>query len=106
MARMIRKQLYLDAATERKLKRLAAQWRCSEAAVVRKAVEGVPERPKTPDELEIERLTAEGVLLPPEGPPMSDEEDEEIERELEEMARGNPYMGDPAELVFEDREGR
>jgi hypothetical protein len=68
-------------------------------------VEGVPERPKTPDEQEIERLTAEGVLLAPEGPSMSDGEAQEIERELEDIARANPNMGDAAELVFEDREG-
>jgi predicted transcriptional regulator len=106
MARMIRKQLYLDVETERKLKRLAADWHCSEAAVVRKAVEGVPERRKTPDEELLERLIAKGIIAPPEGPPMTAEEEEEIERELEEIARANPNMGDPAELVFEDREGR
>lgn len=106
MARMIRKQLYLGAATERKLKRLAAQWHCSEAAVVRKAVAGVPERPKTFDEELLERLVAEGIIAPQEGPVMTEEEAEEIERELEEIARANPYMGNPAELVFQDHENR
>jgi predicted transcriptional regulator len=106
MARMIRKQLYLDVDTERKLKRLAARWKCSEAAVVRKAVESVPEGRRPTDEEILERLVAQGVIAPPEGPPMTPEEAEEIERELEEFARAHPDMPDPAQYVFEDREGR
>ena len=106
MGRMVCKQLYLEPEQDRKLKRLAARWKCSEAEVVRKAVESVPEGSRPTDEEIIERLIAQGVILPPEGPPMTEEEEEESERELDELAAANPNMGDPAELVFEIREGR
>jgi hypothetical protein len=40
---MIRKQLYLDAAHEEKLKHLAQAWGVSEAEVVRRAIDGLME---------------------------------------------------------------
>jgi len=103
---MVRKQLYLEAAQERKLKNLAARWRCSEAAVVRKALANLPEKPRSSDQEVLDRLIASGVVLPPRGPRLTAEEDEEIERELDELAAAHPGLADPAHYVAEDREGR
>ena len=58
---MVRKQLYLAAEQDRKLKRLARARRSTEAAVVRDAIDAVPE--PTEDDW-LERLQAEGFFAP------------------------------------------
>jgi hypothetical protein len=45
MARMIRKQVYLGAAQERRLKQIAARRGVTEAAVIREAIERLGEAP-------------------------------------------------------------
>lgn len=64
---MIRKQIYLEADQDRKLKCLAQQRRVTEAEVIREAIEGLPE----PEDDFIAMLRAAGMLaekppLPPE----------------------------------------
>src|SRR5581483_7818139 len=41
MARMVRKQVYIDPAHEEKLKKLSAAFNMSEAEVIRRAIEGL-----------------------------------------------------------------
>ncbi|HEX3244117.1 MAG TPA: CopG family transcriptional regulator [Chloroflexota bacterium] len=56
---MIRKQIYLAEDQDRKVKRLAAQRRCTEAEVIRDAVDQVPD----PDGDDREKLRAAGLLV-------------------------------------------
>jgi predicted transcriptional regulator len=106
MGRMVRKQLYLDAAQEQKLKRLAARWRCTEAAVVRRALESLPEAPRTTDDEVLDRLIARGIVQPPSGRRLTERELDEIDRELEEIARRHPNLPSVSRIVIEDRAGR
>src|SRR5262249_19417602 len=61
MARMIRKQVYLESKQEQKLRRLADRWGCSEAEVLRKAIDRIMEA----EGEFLERLEAAGLLVPP-----------------------------------------
>lgn len=58
---VIRKQLYLAADQQRKLHALAARWRCTEAEVVRRALDRLPD----PSASIEERLAAAGLLISP-----------------------------------------
>jgi len=58
---MIRKQVYLKAHQDRKLKTLAAQRRCTEAEVIREAVDRLPD--PTGDAILL-RLDTVGLLAP------------------------------------------
>lgn len=96
----VRKQLYLDAHQERKLREYAARWGCSEAGVIRIAldrlgnddltVRGSPEYPDDEDDNEI----------------LSDEEIAALEREVDEWAEQHPEPLGLSEAVSADREGR
>jgi hypothetical protein len=57
---MIRKQVYLRREHDRKIKSLAAQRGCTEAEVIREAVERLPE----PEDEAVAKLRAAGLLLP------------------------------------------
>ena len=60
---MVRKQLYLGIEQDRKLKRLASSRRCTEAEVVREAIDQLPEaEPESEVVAELRRL---GMLAPP-----------------------------------------
>jgi hypothetical protein len=61
VARMIRKQVYLESKQEQKLRRLADRWGCSEAEVLRKAIDQIPDA----EGEFLERLAAAGLLVPP-----------------------------------------
>jgi hypothetical protein len=61
--RSVRKQLYISQAHDRKLKRLAKSWQCTEAAVVRRALDGLDEGPATPEARFVESLRAGGKLV-------------------------------------------
>lgn len=87
----IRKQLYLDPEQDAKLRDLAGRWGCSEAGVIRIALDRLADA-----DLELEEL--DEVL--------TDEEVEALERELDEWARGHPEPLGLSEAVFQDREGR
>ncbi len=97
---MIRKQLYLEASHQTKLTRLAARWGCTEAAVVRRALDLLPEGG---DPLE-ERLRAAGLLVPPpEMPHLPEGTDVAVlEREWRQWLQGQPPLG-LSEAVLEDR---
>jgi hypothetical protein len=56
---MIRKQLYIGAEQQRKLRHLATRWGCSEAEVVRRAVDRLEE----PGNSFLDRLRTAGLLV-------------------------------------------
>lgn len=100
---MIRKQLYIAPAHDRKLKVLASQRRCTEAEIVREALEQLPD-PESDDVLA--RLEAAGLLAPratiPDLP--TGEALRALEAEFEawlETTDANPRLG---EAVIQDRE--
>jgi len=76
---MIRKQLYLALAQDRKLKCLAKQRRCTEAEILRQAVDALPE----PDD-PIAQLLALGLIEPrrPLPPELENVDREELEKKL------------------------
>src|SRR4051794_15029960 len=80
---MIRKQVYLGRAQDRKLKRLAGDLGRTESELIRAAIDQLPD----PEGDLIEQLTAAGVLLPKPPRPAAEvqRELEEAERELEEL---------------------
>ncbi len=98
---MIRKQLYLGREHEEKLRRLAARWGCTEAEVVRAALD------RLPDDLESAidaRLNAAGVLAPPpEDAEMTDDELAALEAEVEAWLDSLPGPLGLSEAVLEDR---
>jgi hypothetical protein len=56
---MIRKQVYIGAEHQQKLRRVAAQWGCAEAEVIRTALDQLPD----PDASVEDRLADAGVLV-------------------------------------------
>lgn len=86
----VRKQLYLDSEQDAKLRDLAGRWGCSEAGVLRIALD------RLNGDLELEEV--DEVL--------TDEEVEALERELDEWARQHPEPLGLSDAVFQDREGR
>jgi hypothetical protein len=57
---MLRKQVYLEPKQDQKLKRLAKQRHCTEAEVLRQAVEELPEPESSP----LDSLRSAGLLEP------------------------------------------
>jgi len=104
---MIRKQLYISAEQQRKLKKLARQWGCSESGVLRAALDRLPEYDDSVyADPALRGLAVAGLLVPPpddEDLPRSWEEAEALERELDEMARQRGKPLGLAEAVIEDR---
>ena len=101
---MIRKQIYLAREQDRKLKALAAVRGCTEAEVIRDALDRVPD----PDGSALDRLAAAGLLAPQ--PPLVDELTDDKLRELEaEHEAWLDSLSEPldlAEAVLADRDGR
>ena len=103
---MIRKQLYITPAQQRKLRTLAARRGCSEAEVMRAAID----RFDTDLASEIDRvLMGAGLLAPP--PPLeegekelTEEEDALLEAEIDAWAATLPKPIRLADAVIEDRE--
>src|SRR6266508_2746675 len=58
---MVRKQVYLKADQERKLKALAARRRCTEAELIREALDRLPD---PTDDAVLLKLEAAGLLAP------------------------------------------
>ena len=100
---MIRKQIYLAREQDRKLKALAAQRGCTEAEVIRDAVDRLPD----PEEDWVERLTAAGVLEPrPEMPGLpSGAEARALEAEVQAWLDGLSEPLGLSEALLEEREG-
>jgi hypothetical protein len=97
---MIRKQLYLEDRQQGKLQRLAEAWGCTEAAVMRQALDRLPD----PEDSLKERLAAAGLLAPPEDDPDLDDVDvEELEREFDAWLATQTEPLGLAEAVLEDR---
>jgi hypothetical protein len=98
--RMIRKQLYIGSEHQRKLRRLAARWSCTEAEVVRRALDRIPD-----EEASIESiLTAAGLLVPPEeGDVPSEDELEKLEQEYEAWLDTLTEPLGLSEAILEDR---
>jgi hypothetical protein len=100
---MIRKQLYIEPEQQRKLRSLAKRWGCTEAEVVRTAIDRLPDLESAVDA----RLREAGLLAPPPGDDDLPSEDSpevwaELERELDELLTetGPLHL---AEVVIEDR---
>src|SRR5947207_16009936 len=99
---MVRKQVYISSEQEQKLKRVADARGCTQAEVVREAIDRLPEYDDP-----ITRCLAEaGLLAPPpdDGDIPSEEEAEQIEREIAEWGRQHCPFG-LSEAVWKDREG-
>jgi hypothetical protein len=101
---MVRKQVYLAREQDRKLKRLAAQRGCTEAEVIREALDRVPD----PDGDLIEQLRAEGILMAkPDRPDLPRGAAAEAEREaFERWLDEHPEDLKLTEAVLDDRAGR
>jgi hypothetical protein len=98
---MVRKQIYIPQAQNQKLKRIAAERHCTEAEVVRTALDRLPD----PDGDDIEKLRAAGMLLEVEGiEPMDPAVLQELERQIAawHRARGKPVG--LSQAVLDERE--
>ncbi|MGH2354212.1 MAG: CopG family transcriptional regulator [Chloroflexota bacterium] len=102
---MVRKQVYLAPRQNRKLKALAALRHCTEAEVIRDAVDHLPD----PEGGLVERLAAAGLLAPkPDDPTLPrGQEAEALEAEYEAWltTRSEP-LGLTEALLAERDEGR
>jgi hypothetical protein len=97
---MVRKQLYIEDRQQRKLRRLAEAWGCTEAAVMRQALDRLPD----PEDFLKQRLAAAGLLAPPDDDPDLDNVDvEELEREYEAWLATQKEPLGLSEAVLEDR---
>jgi hypothetical protein len=96
----VRKHLYLDAVQEQKLRDYAARWGCSEAGVMRVALDQLREDDlpdgRSPDDLDLED----------EDEVLSDEQIDALEREVDQWAGAHQGPIGLSEAVIADREGR
>ena len=101
---MVRKQIYLARDQDRKLKALAAVRGCSEAEVVRDALDRLPD----PGGNVRDQLMAAGLLAPkpPMDDPLTDAELEALEAEVDAWLDQLPEPLGLAEAVIADREVR
>ena len=101
---MVRKQVYLAPEQDRKVKALAAVRRCTEAAVIRDALDRLPD----PAGSAIDRLAAAGLLAakPPLEDELTDDELRLLEAEHEAWLESLSEPLNLAEAVLDDREGR
>ncbi len=101
---MVRKQVYLGRAQDRKLKRLAAKRGCTESELIREAVERLPD----PDGDVIAELEAAGLISPP--PVFDDlptgEEAERLMAELDAYIANDTTDYRMTEALQEDRADR
>jgi hypothetical protein len=99
---MIRKQVYLGRAQDRKLKRLARDRGRTESELIREAIDQLPD----PEGDLVEQLVAAGVLLPKPPRPAAEvqRELEEAERELEELWASLPEGLTLSDAVLAERE--
>src|SRR5688572_21035229 len=98
---MIRKQIYLEAELDRKVKRLARRRYCTESEVIRQALVQVPD----PDGDHIEKLRAAGLLLEDKGvEPMDPAELEALEKRLDEWSRAYGKPIGLSKAVLDERD--
>ena len=97
---MIRKQVYIERKQDAKLKRLASARGCTEAEVVRDAIEALPDaEPKF-----VQRLREMGLLVEHEGPKSTREERARVRAKFDEVLRSrgaNPRLSD---AILEERD--
>jgi hypothetical protein len=88
---MIRTQVYVSSEQQQKLRRIAARRGCTEAEVVRVAIERLPEY----DDLITRRLAEAGILAsePDDDDLLSEDEAERLERELDKWAERHGPLG-------------
>lgn len=107
MPRMIRKQLYLELEQQRKLRNLATRWGCTEAGVIRRALDQLPDPEEVPssERAALARLAESGVLVHPldDDDAPTGEELKRLEREWEEWVDAHPEPLGLGEIVLEDR---
>jgi hypothetical protein len=101
---MIRKQVYIEANQQQKIRRLAELRHCTEAEIVREAIDLLPEH----DDPVVRRLAQAGLLAPPieDDDLMTDEEAEQLERELDAWAEAQTEPIGLSQAVSDDRDGR
>ncbi len=101
---MVRKQLYLTREHDRKLKALASRRGCTEAEIIREALDRLPD----PDRSVQEQLAAAGLLAPkrddPDAPRGAAARGLEAEVDAWLAARSGGL--DLSDAVLEDRAGR
>ena len=98
---MVRKQLYIAPEQQQKLRALAARWRCTEAEVMRTALDRLPD----PTDPILRRLVDAGPLVPPpedEDPP-TPAEIAALEDEIETWTSTRAEPLGLADAVLEDR---
>ncbi len=101
---MVRKQLYLTREHDRKLKALAARRGCTEAEVIRDALDRLPD----PDRSVEEQLAAAGLLAPREDDPDAPRgaAARALEAEVDAWLAGREAGLGLSDAVLEDRAGR
>jgi hypothetical protein len=99
--KMIRKQLYVGPEQQRKLRLLAKRWKCTEAEVMRAAIDRLPDIESAADA----RLREAGLLVDlPDDPDLPPPEKvEELEREWDEWLRKRGKPIGLVDAVLEDR---
>jgi hypothetical protein len=103
---MIRKQVSLTPEQDQRLRTPAARWGCTEAGVMRAALDQLKDNDV--DSRVVRRLRELGTLVEPDPDEevSSDEEIDVLEREMDEWAAAHPGPLGLSQAVFEDREGR
>ena len=101
---MIRKQVYLARAQDRKLKAIAARRGCTEAEVIRNALDQLPD----PEGSVVEQLAAAGLLAPKPTDLSIPSGDEALtlERKVEAWLAARTRPLGLSEAVLADRDGR
>jgi hypothetical protein len=101
---MVRKQVYVSAEQQQKLRRIAARRGCTEAEVVRVAIERLPEY----DDPITRRLAEAGILAPQpdDDDLLSEAEANQLERDLYAWQASQTEPLGLSRAVFEDREAR
>lgn len=101
---MVRKQVYLAREQDRKLKALAARRGCTEAEIIREALDRLPD----PDRSVEEQLAAAGLLVPsgddPEAPRGAAVR--ALETQVEAWLAAHPIGLGLSQAIREDRSGR
>lgn len=101
---MIRKQVYLAREHDRKLKALAALRGCTEAEIIRQALDQLPD----PDRTVEEQLAAAGLLVPKGDDPSAPRgaAARALEAEVESWLAARPTALGLSEAILEDRADR
>lgn len=102
MTRMTRKQVYLGDEQEKKLRRLASRWGCTEAEVLRTAIDRLPD----PEHSVEGRLRDAGLLvMMPDDPDLPRDEESlvELERSVESWLASRSEALNLSQAVLEDR---